>query len=665
MGLAGAMALMFTACATDEPVYEESGNSRMVKITTQLSTGDDTRTIIGQTADKLDLTWEWKEGDQVAVYTGGGSAGNSECIGIMTAQSNGTTAVFEGDLEYSKITDDTKYVLVYPGRNNKVEIGTKKLDMSGYLNQTGKLADLPDYDWLSTEEAYTMPAPVNNTIVLPSATVVRQMALVKFSVGQENAGKTVWVYGNGDNTKTLYSTIEYGFTNYGKLSKSYGTAAADTHIEATADANGDVYLSLPPNTYDLRVGVMDNGKLKEGTLGELKLTQPVYYRADGGNGIAFTFAPEAVSDDTILGVKWAHVNNRSWTCPQSGYNVPINNFITYIPEIDVESQGLYCDLSEYGGRSADLAVDANSIAVINSQTQNSEPYYYQWGRNFGFRDGETFWSYISVPNGSSLPTTSLANYGSNASAYSKSVASWNPHVFLTNGDFWCTETYENWENNHVIYYDGKHFRYMFPVTPAGFRLPTIYDFYKLLPEGKSNITYTCSKTVNYEEGNLSLNIGIFFAKQDPEAHTTVVYGKTLLNSVNYLSLFEVPGLYTIDEITSDILKSRVDYCEFVAAGMLHHEQQMRIGNTYGAASVVTGAGTEGWYWGSDSYNNDEGYLFYFKVSGNSVTLRTGSSPKNYALTVRCIYDESASQKPRKTVVINKGAKLQPLASAKR
>ena len=595
-----------TSCQND---MEEMGNvgGKEVLLRVTANRGDaETRTTL-ESDGNGGLICKWSEGDKLLVVNNS----NGKKIGVITivdgiGTSDGT---FEG-----KVTLDGHEAV------SLVYLGTAG-DADAYSADSNSIAiNLSAQDGsfssLSSKDVLTAEAKVGENSYLPttgvvetSVTMTRQLAFGYFNLdfsGVEDIklakGDVITITGEG-----LKSEGKVNFRNGGSV-PTVTNYSGSTTIEVTKTEGGnDFYITmLPCGEVTPTFTVVKDGVTYTASLGAHDWKTGEFVRKDNtGAAVSVTMnkVNQPESDGKILGIKWAHVNDRSWIDWSNYYNDAF--YFSYIPGISLKEQGININ---YTGDN------------IEKGTTNPYVYHYQWGRNFGFAAANGDLSGVKLPNSSNKPNSWASKYSyyqiiQGPGTPDQSIEYLDYFIWSSSND-WCSSNMSSWPVN--IDEDGGRMS----VTPEGFRLPTKDDFQKLLP-GDSGVKYTAKKSFSVD----GETIRPVFAKTTEEG-TTVVWA--ILNSTtNYMALYEFAGSYTVDQLTQAMFENSVlDYIDFPAHGCRS-----------GASGVsLQYYQSEGWYWAGTSSATGYADMLRFTISGNDLTIYVGGMPRRNALSVRCIYE---------------------------
>lgn len=310
-------------------------------------------------------------------------------------------------------------------------------------------------------------------------------------------------------------------------------------------------------------------------------------------------------DETIFGLKWAPCNTRSWIDAVK-YNDDIYVH-SYIPTIPLAEQG--------------ITFIYDSERTIFTDTENPVAYHYQWDRDFGFAASN--YAYDSnyktrLPNASNIPSSFGAYYAFDDGYYNDiNIPISNPDYFIypQGRNDYCSVSRTKWAD--------RMDSYGFSAAPEGFHIPTLAEWNTLRPENENKV-YT------YASSGIKVNDGTaypFYVKH--EDGCTIIWSMWQTSAKKYLDVRRIGGTYTLDNLTTAVMEKCENPLQLPADG-------------YRSSQGTLQWQERGLYWASDSPDATSGtsYAFSFTIDTSNRTIRisSGTQPRKFAFSVRCIYD---------------------------
>lgn len=334
----------------------------------------------------------------------------------------------------------------------------------------------------------------------------------------------------------------------------------------------------------------------------------VYTVSPGKNfvkGKAYQIKVPGEGAEDIFGLKWAEANTRSWIDAVT-YN---NNayFHSYIPDVPLKEQGI------------ELIYDNGRTVFTNLENRNV--YHYQWDRDFGYVASDAAYdqAYTRLPNSANTPNWLGNHYGYSETYYNSmdEVYEYSDYfIYPPYRNDYCSVQRTNWANRMDTY--------GFSAAPKGFHIPTLAEWNTLRPENENKV-YTYASTGIDVDGGTAYP---FFVKN--EDGNTIVWSMWETDNKRYLDVRNVPGTYTSENLNAAVLGSCKRPLQLPADG------------------YRTNNGTLQWqlrglYWASDSPDATSGtsYAFSFTInpSARTISTTTGTQPRKYAFSIRCIHDK--------------------------
>lgn len=310
--------LLLNSCSNETPAAQET---RTISISVGLSrpgfTDIATRTALSEN-DKGGLNSRWNSTDEVMVSDGTGILGTLKVDPetIENLEDGSSHAEFYGTLIIpANLKDNADFTFIYCGKNTTNSGGNVNADY--YATQTGTLADLGDYDLLSSRTPVTI---TGNSAYTENMQLQRNVAFAHFKAsGLDIPQSGVDITISGENIPAAAS-ISY----MNELTISPG------EILVHADAEGDFYVAFPLADDNMHFSPTFTAKVGDKTytctlIREKAWTRGEYVREAPGKGITVEFTP-VVDDDAdadLVGPVF-EVNGRKFRFLRANlaYNVP-------------------------------------------------------------------------------------------------------------------------------------------------------------------------------------------------------------------------------------------------------------------------------------------------------------------------------------------------------
>lgn len=262
LGISLALAATLAACSTNdfESAPAINGNGMITAYTPQ--SGESTRTVYEADGSNLKVTWSAADENMYTInaYADGWTAGQLKQV---SSKDNGTSANFNAyDVKGSKQVGYKagKLFAFYP-QNTTAASSFKSLTTDGttasvslpLVNQTGKLEDLHNYDYMTAtadvsvnadNEATVGDLNMNHEIAVLHIAKGSEVSLASGNVTKIELSATSGLYGSGTMTVT-----RSGSTLSSSISGTNGTIAINGNF-AVADnkLSEDVYVAILPTT---------------------------------------------------------------------------------------------------------------------------------------------------------------------------------------------------------------------------------------------------------------------------------------------------------------------------------------------------------------------------------------------------------------------------------
>lgn len=286
-------AMSFSSCSSEDElaVVSELNESQIVHVTVTAGRDDDssTRSELIPTSNGA-LECNWKEGDQLVVFSGINQTNKGKNLGVLTLTSGKDTnkGVFEGDIE---IKNGQDLFLVYLGTAKTEELdkipGSYTFDIT---KQDGSIAGMNSYDFMNK---YVQNVTVVNKRTNIDVTMNRVFAHAHFSVDSDE-----FTLDKGDviivSTSTEMPDETYQIT--GKAEMDWSTSNLSMYgvnsITVTkTDSGKDLYLTLMPcngdvngnHPYNLRFEIVKDGVTYTASLGTHTWVAGTYVTATGNS----------------------------------------------------------------------------------------------------------------------------------------------------------------------------------------------------------------------------------------------------------------------------------------------------------------------------------------------------------------------------------------------